>query len=132
VLERSKPTGFFLSSTVPTSVRAQPPETMSINFIAKEIWLSFDFVTCRGMVKEKALVDSGTNENCIDIKTTEKLGVKPRLLPQVMGLRNVDRTNNCGGLGEINECVAWETSARASRMRGKNEAREEGKGSTTR
>jgi hypothetical protein len=70
---------------------------VSINFVAKEIWLPFDFVTWRGMVEEKALVDSGANENCIDIKTTEKLGVKPRLLPQLMGLRNVDGTNNRGG-----------------------------------
>jgi hypothetical protein len=97
VLERHKPTGFFLSSAAPTSARAQPPETVYINFVAKEIWLSFDFVTHRGMVEEKALVDSGANENCIDIKTTEKLGIKPRLLPQPMGLRNVDGTDNRGG-----------------------------------
>jgi hypothetical protein len=62
--------------------------------VAKEIWLSFDFVTCWGMVEEKALVDSSANKNCIDIKTAEKLGIKPRLLPQPMGLRNVDGTNN--------------------------------------
>ena len=49
------------------------------------------------MVEEKALVDSGANENCIDIKTTQKLGIKPRLLPQPMGLRNVDGTDNRGG-----------------------------------
>jgi hypothetical protein len=67
-----------------------------INFVAKEIWLSFDFVTRQGMVKEKGLVDSGANENCIDIKTAQKLGIKLRLLPQLMGLRNVDGTDNCG------------------------------------
>jgi hypothetical protein len=68
-----------------------------INFVAKEIWLSFDFVTCEGMVEEKALIDSGANENCIDIKMAQKLGIKPRLLPQPMGLRNMDRTDNRGG-----------------------------------
>ena len=41
-------------------------------------------------------MDSGANENCIDIKTAEKLGIKPRLLPQPMGLRNVDGTDNHG------------------------------------
>ena len=70
---------------------------MYINFVAKEIWLPLDFVTCWGMVKERALVDSGANENCIDIKTAEKLGIKPRLLPQPMGLRNVHGTDNRGG-----------------------------------
>jgi hypothetical protein len=50
---------------------------MYINFVAKEIWLSFDFVTCPGMVEKKGLVDSGANENCIDIKTAHKLGIKP-------------------------------------------------------
>ena len=70
---------------------------MYINFIAKEIWLSFDFVTHQGMVEEKALIDSGATENCIDIRTAHKLGIKPRLLPQPMGIRNVDRTDNCGG-----------------------------------
>jgi hypothetical protein len=58
---------------------------MYINFVAKEIWLSFDFVTCQGMVEEKALIDSRANENCIDIKTAQKLGIKPQLLPQPMG-----------------------------------------------
>jgi hypothetical protein len=70
---------------------------VSINFVAKEIWLSFDFVTRQGMVEEKALVDSGANENCIDIKTAQKLGIKLRLLPQPMGLRNVDGTDNRRG-----------------------------------
>jgi hypothetical protein len=70
---------------------------MYINFMAKEIWLSFDFVTHQGMVKEKALIDSGANENCIDIKMAQKLNIKPRLLPQPMGLRNVDGTDNWGG-----------------------------------
>jgi hypothetical protein len=50
------------------------------------------------MVAEKALIDCGANENCIDIKTTQKLGVKPRLLPEPMGLRNVDRTDNHSGM----------------------------------
>jgi hypothetical protein len=86
VLERHKPTGFSLSSATPTSARAQPPKTVYINFVAKEIWLSFDFVTRRGMVKEKGLVDSGANKNCIDIKMAQKLGIKPRLLPQPMRL----------------------------------------------
>jgi Aspartyl protease len=49
------------------------------------------------MVKEKGLVDSGANENCIDIKTAQKLGIKPRLLPQPIGLRNVDGTDNHRG-----------------------------------
>ena len=49
------------------------------------------------MVEEKALVDSGANKNCIDIKTAQKLGIKPRILPQPMGLQNVDGTDNCGG-----------------------------------
>jgi hypothetical protein len=117
VLERSKPTGFFLSSTIPTSVRAQPPETVSINFVAKEIWLSFDFVTRQGMVEEKALVDSGTNKNCIDIKTAEKLGIKPRLLPQVMGLRNVDETDNRGGLVKYWLPIAWFQGGRARMLK---------------
>jgi hypothetical protein len=65
--------------------------------VAKEIWLSFDFVTRWGMVEEKGLVDSGANKNCIDIKTAQKLGIKLRLLPQPMGLQNVDRTDNRGG-----------------------------------
>ena len=69
---------------------------MYINFVAKEIWLSFDFVTRQGMVEEKGLVDSGANENCIDIKMAQKLGIKPRLLPQPMGLRNIDGTDNRG------------------------------------
>jgi hypothetical protein len=86
---------------------------VSINFVAKEIWLSFDFMTHRGMVEEKALVDSGANENCIDIKTAEKLGIKPRLLPQVMGLRNVDGTDNCGGLVKYWLPIAWFQGGRA-------------------
>ena len=49
------------------------------------------------MVEEKGLVDSGANENCIDIKTAQKLGIRPRLLPQPMGLRNVDGTDNRRG-----------------------------------
>jgi hypothetical protein len=49
------------------------------------------------MVEEKGLVDSGANENCIDIKTAQKLGIKLRLLPQLMGLRNVDGTDNRSG-----------------------------------
>ena len=71
---------------------------MYINFVAKEIWIPLDFVTQRGMVAEKALIDSGANENCIDIKMAAKLGVKPRLLPEPMGLRNVDRTDNRSGM----------------------------------
>jgi hypothetical protein len=69
-----------------------------INFVAKEIWIPLDFVTRRGMVAEQALVDCGANENCIDIKTAQKLGIKPNLLPQPMSIRNVDGTNNCGGM----------------------------------
>ena len=80
-----------------TQTMAQPTEFVNISFIAKEIWLEFDFVTCRGMIQEKGLVDSGANENCIDIKMAQKLGIKPRLLPNPMGLRNVDRTDNCRG-----------------------------------
>jgi gag-polyprotein putative aspartyl protease len=69
-----------------------------INFVAKEIWIPLDFVTWRGMVAEKALVDCGANENCIDIKTAQKLGIKPRLLPEPMSIRNVDGTDNRGGM----------------------------------
>jgi gag-polyprotein putative aspartyl protease len=69
-----------------------------INFVAKEIWIPLDFVTRQGMVAEKALVDCGANENCIDIKTAQKLGIKPRLLPEPMGIRNVDGTDNHGGM----------------------------------
>jgi hypothetical protein len=69
-----------------------------INFVAKEIWIPLDFVTRRGMVAEKALVDCGANENCIDIKTAQKLGIKPRLLPEPMSIRNVDGTDNRGGM----------------------------------
>jgi hypothetical protein len=69
-----------------------------INFVAKEIWIPLDFVTRWGMVTEKALIDCGANENCIDIKTAAKLGVKPRLLPKPMGLRNVDGMDNRGGM----------------------------------
>jgi hypothetical protein len=69
VLERHQPPGFSLGSTTPTSVRAELPETVYINFVAKEIWLSFEFVTRQGMVEEKALIDSGANKNCIDIRT---------------------------------------------------------------
>jgi hypothetical protein len=50
------------------------------------------------MVAEKALVDCGANENCIDIKTAQKLGIKPRLLPEPMSIRNVDGTDNRGGM----------------------------------
>jgi hypothetical protein len=32
-----------------------------------------------------------------DIKTAQKLGIRPRLLPQPMGLRNVDGMDNCEG-----------------------------------
>jgi hypothetical protein len=64
--------------------------------VAKEICIPLDFVTRRGMVAEKALIDCGANENCIDIKTAQKLGVKPRLLPEPMGIRNVDGTDNHG------------------------------------
>jgi Zinc knuckle len=56
---------------------AQPTEFITISFVAKEIWLEFDLVTCKGMIQEKALVDSGANENCMDIKTAQKLGIKP-------------------------------------------------------
>jgi gag-polyprotein putative aspartyl protease len=90
---------------------------MSINFVAKEIWLSFDFMTHRGMVEEKALVDSGANKNCIDIKTAEKLGIKPRLLPQPMGLRNVDGTDNCGGWIKYWLPVAWFQGGRARMLK---------------
>jgi Zinc knuckle len=76
---------------------AQLTKFIIINFVAKEIWLPFDFVTHRGMVEEKALIDSGANKNCINIKTAEKLGIKPRLLPEPMGLQNVDGTDNRGG-----------------------------------
>jgi hypothetical protein len=76
----------------------QPTEFVNISFVAKEIWLEFNFVSRWGMVQKKALVDSGANENCMDIKTVEKLGVKPRLMDRPMGLRNVDGTDNCGGL----------------------------------
>jgi hypothetical protein len=69
-----------------------------INFVAKEIWIPIDFVTWRGTVAEKALIDCRANENCIDIKTAQKLGIKPRLLPEPMGIRNVDGTDNCGGM----------------------------------
>jgi hypothetical protein len=55
----------------------KPTEFVNINFVAKEIWIPLDFVTRQGMVAEKALVDCGANENCIDIKTAQKLGVKP-------------------------------------------------------
>jgi hypothetical protein len=90
---------------------------VSTNFVAKEIWLSFDFVTHRGMVEEKALVDSGANKNCIDIKTTEKLGIKPRLLPQPMGLRNVDGTNNRRGWIKYWLPVAWFQGGRARMLK---------------
>jgi hypothetical protein len=89
---------FLMGSAAPTSARALPPEIVYINFVAKEIWIPLDFVTQRGMVAEKALIDCGANENCIDIKTTQKLGIKTRLLPEPMGLRNVDGTDNCGGM----------------------------------
>jgi hypothetical protein len=77
--------------------RAELPQTVYINFVAKEIWMPFEFVTHRGMVKEKALIDSRANENCIDIQTVYKLEIKPQLLPRPMGIRNVDGTENCGG-----------------------------------
>jgi Reverse transcriptase (RNA-dependent DNA polymerase) len=71
-------------------------EFVNINFVAKEIWIPLDFVTRQEMVEEKVLVDCGANENCIDIKTAQKLGVKPRLLPEPMCIRNVDGTDNRG------------------------------------
>ena len=49
------------------------------------------------MVKEKALIDSRANENCIDIWMAQKLGIKPRLLPRPMGICNVDGTDNHRG-----------------------------------
>jgi hypothetical protein len=73
---------------------AQPMEFIIISFVAKEIWLEFDFITWQGMVAKKALIDSRANKNCIDIKTAQKLRIKPRLLPQPMGLRNVDGIDN--------------------------------------
>ena len=73
-------------------------EFVNINFIAKEIWIPLDFVTRREMVAEKALVDCRANENYIDIKMAQKLGVKPRLLPEPMSIRNMDRTDNRGGM----------------------------------
>jgi gag-polyprotein putative aspartyl protease len=88
-----------------------------INFVAKEIWLSFDFVTRWGMVEEKALVDSGANKNCIDIKTAQKLEIKARLLPQPMGLRNVDGTDNQGGWVEYWLPVAMFQGGRARMLK---------------
>jgi hypothetical protein len=57
-----------------------------------------EFVTRNGMIQEKALVNCGANENCMDIRTAKKLGVKPLLLDQPMGIRNVDGTDNRGGI----------------------------------
>ena len=76
---------------------AQPTEFVTISFVTKEIWLEFDIITCQGMITEKALIDSRANENCLDIKIAHKLGIKPRLLPKPMGLRNVNGTDNRGG-----------------------------------
>jgi hypothetical protein len=69
------------------------------------------------MVEEKALVDSGANENCLDIKTAEKLGIKPRLLPQPMGLRNVDRTDNRGGQIKYWLPIAWFQEGKARMLK---------------
>jgi hypothetical protein len=74
-----------------------PTNTIDINYIAKEVWLPLEFVTHNGMIQEKALVDCGANENYMDIRTAKKLGVKPLLLDQPMGIRNVDGSDNRGG-----------------------------------
>jgi hypothetical protein len=71
--------------------------SIDVNYIAKEVWLPLEFVTCQGMVQEKALVDCGANENCMDIRTAKKLGIKPQLLDQPMSIRNVDGSDNRGG-----------------------------------
>jgi hypothetical protein len=75
-----------------------PTNTIDINYIAKEVWLPLEFVTHQGMIQEKALVDCGANKNCMDIQTAKKLGVKPLLLDQPMGIRNVDGSDNREGM----------------------------------
>jgi hypothetical protein len=80
-----------------TSAQVELPQTVYINFVTKEIWLPLEFVTHYRMVEEKALINSRANENCIDIQTAHKLGIKPRLLLQLMGIRNVNGTDNHGG-----------------------------------
>jgi hypothetical protein len=60
--------------------------------------MPFEFVTCHGMVEEKALIDSGANENMIDIRTMHKLGIKLQLLEQPMGVYNVDGTESHEGM----------------------------------
>ena len=44
-------------------------QTIYINWVAKEIWMPFDFVTKNGMVEEKALINSRANENMVNIRT---------------------------------------------------------------
>jgi Retrotransposon gag protein len=97
--DQSNITGHIRQTDTQNSDKSvQLSDFTDINFVAKEIWIPLDFVTRRGMVAEKALVDCGANENCIDIKTAQKLGIKGQLLPEPMCIRNVDGTDNRGGM----------------------------------
>ena len=42
-------------------------DSIDINYIAKEVWLPLEFISRQGIIQEKALVDCGANENCMDI-----------------------------------------------------------------
>jgi Aspartyl protease len=90
-------TRIMAKTTKITTKQPDYPKEITINFIAKEIWMPFKFVSHKGMVKEKVLIDSGANKNCMDIRTAQKLGVKPRLLDWPIGICNVDGTENCIG-----------------------------------
>jgi hypothetical protein len=52
----------------------------------------------RGMVRERALVDSGANENFIDQRTIAWWGIATRHLPILVQVTNVDGTNNKSGV----------------------------------
>jgi hypothetical protein len=70
------------------------PQEIILNYITKEVWLTFNFITKKGTVKEKVLVNSRANKNMMDIRTAHKLEIQPRPLPNLIGVRNVDRTEN--------------------------------------
>jgi hypothetical protein len=56
------------------------PRTIYVNYIKNKIWMTFDFVTQKGTIEEKALIDSGANENMIDLRMAHKLGLTPQKL----------------------------------------------------
>ena len=84
----------WANGTQNSDTETQYTDFVDVNYIAKEVWLPLKFVGRQGMTTEKALIDCRANENCMDIKTAKRLGVKPLLLDSPIGLRNVDGSEN--------------------------------------